>query len=159
MAHFSNYNLTAIITLKFQDHKKMEVEGLVRGYIIEAGITLVGVLRFEALIEPAPTLVVSNFLITDAVNLLISLMSANLSDMWRDLAFDLFFSAEPSEGLLFNGVAILSLFDLEVPIPFKHLNEKTGAFFLPIDCKTSWSKLEPCCNNNYYCVSPMFSND
>jgi len=48
--------------------------------------TLVGVVRgvhlsFEAVEEPEPTLVVSNFLITDEVNLLISRMSANFTDM------------------------------------------------------------------------------
>jgi len=48
--------------------------------------TLAGVVRgvhlsFEAVEEPEPTLAFSNFLITDEVNLLISLMSANLTDI------------------------------------------------------------------------------
>lgn len=109
-------------------------------------------LSIEAVEEPAPTLAVSSFLITDAVNLLISLMNANLSDMWNDLAFDIFF-------LIGFGVAILSLSEtvgalLEVPTS----NEEIGAFFFAIDCKTSLSKSEPFCNNNY-CVRAMFSND
>lgn len=70
--------------------------------------TFVGVvigvhLSFEAVEEPEPTLVVSNFLITDEVNLLISLMTANFTDMWSDFDFDLFFL---NEALLFIGVAI-----------------------------------------------------
>jgi len=70
--------------------------------------TLAGVVRgvhlsFEAVEEPEPTLAFSNFLITDEVNLLISLMSANLTDIWSDLDFVLFFL---NEALLFIAVAI-----------------------------------------------------
>jgi hypothetical protein len=46
--------------------------------------TLVGVVRgvsFEAMEEPELIFAVSNFLITDAVNLLICLITANLTDM------------------------------------------------------------------------------
>jgi len=73
--------------------------------------TIVGVvigvkLSFEALEGPAPTLVLSNFLMTDAVNLLSSLMGVKLTD----LGVDLFLSAvlNPT-GILLIGVTILSL--------------------------------------------------
>ena len=91
---------------------------------------------------------------TDAVNLLSSLMGVKLTDIWSDLGVDLFLSAELNAAclLLLIGVAILSLLEyigawdltgvevtLEVPVPFNNLKEETGGFFLPIDAKTSWS--------------------
>lgn len=78
MTHLSIFDSTC----NLEDHSKMEIEGLVKGEKLK--ITIVGVLRgvklsFEALEEEAaPTLVLSNFLMTDAVNLLSSLMGVKL---------------------------------------------------------------------------------
>ena len=56
--------------------------------------------------EPAPALVLSNFLMTEAVNLLSSLMGVKLTD----LGVDLFLSAVLNvAGLLLIGVTILFL--------------------------------------------------
>ena len=119
--------------------------------------TLVGVLgvvelSFVALEELAPTLVLSNFLLTDAVNLFISLMGMKLSDTRSDLAFDLFLSAELNAGAMdLTGVDV----NLEVPITCSNLKEETGTLLLPFDSKISCSELEPCCNN-YFCISAMY---
>lgn len=108
---------------------------------------------------------------TDADNLLISLTSVKLSDMWEDLAVNLFLSTELDAGSLLTGIAIFSPFEiigvmdltgvemnLEVPMPFQNLNEETDAFFLPTDSKTSWLWLEPSCNNSYH-ASDMSSKN
>lgn len=120
--------------------------------------TIIGVLRgvvllsFEALEEEAPILVLSNFLITDAVNLLSSLIGVKLTDIWSDLGVYLFLSALfNAEGLLLIGVMKLSFLQgavdltgvevkFEVPLlAFKNLMEEAGGFFLLVDANISWS--------------------
>lgn len=124
-------------------------------------------LSFEALEELAPTPVLPNFLTNDTVNLLISLTSVKLSDMWGNLEVDPSLLEEVSPGLLLIGVAIPSLLEwlgvfdftgvelnLGVPITFNNLNEETACFFLPVDCKIFWSKFVPC-RNYYFCSITM----
>lgn len=100
--------------------------------------------------EEAPTLVLSNLLITDAVNLLNSLIGVKLTFFGVGLFISALLNAEGL--LLLIGVAKLSILEeigavdltgvvvvnLEVPLlDFIKLKEETGGFFLLVDAKTS----------------------
>jgi len=101
--------------------------------------------------EEAPTpLVLSNLLITDAVNLLNSLIGVKFTFFGAGLFISALLNAEGL--LLLIGVAKLSILEeigamdltgvevvnLEVPLlDFIKLKEETGRFFLVVDAKTS----------------------
>jgi len=100
--------------------------------------------------EEAPTpLVLSNLLITDAVNLLNSLIGVKLTFFGVGLFISALLNAEGL--LLLIGVAKLSILEergavdltgvvvvnLEVPLDFNNLKEEAGGFFLQVDAKTS----------------------
>lgn len=138
---------TVITTQK--DHWNKEVDGIRENTIVGVfkGVEL---LSFEALEEAEPPFALSNFLMTDAVNLLSSLMGVKF-DMCSDLRGVLFFSTELNAGVLLLGVAKVSfceetetvdLTGVEVSVTFK---EETGGFFLPTDATFSFSELELCC--------------
>jgi hypothetical protein len=99
--------------------------------------------------EEAPTLVFSNLLITDAVNLLNSLIGVKFTFFGVGLFISALLNAEGL--LLLIGVAKLSILEemvavdltgvvvvnLEAPLDFINLKEETGGFFLLVDAETS----------------------